>query len=172
MILCALFLRKHFQYTGTHKDRYTNRQNYPSYRPQAWSHKRKLCLRTWQSPIAHPPSPSSLHNPRMPPALRRFAISCLLVLSQLACQSVPDGAMREVVPVYGQLSDAVAVASGRFGAVPVALLAENQIELVQPAWCESLAVAVKLSDGRTAWVPWDTLPQRLKNSVVCPPMAS
>ena len=163
MILCALFLRKHFQYTGTHKDRYTNRQNYPSYRPQAWSHKRKLCLRTWQSPIAHPPSPSSLHNPRMPPALRRFAISCLLALSQLACQ---------LVPVYGQLSDAVAVASGRFGAVPVALLAENQIELVQPAWCDSLAVAVKLSNGRTAWVPWDTLPQRLKNSVVCAPMAS
>ena len=172
MTLCALFLYKHFEYTGTHKDRYTNRQNHPRYRPQAWSHKRKLCLRKWQSPIAHPPSTSSLHNPRMPPTLRRFAISCLLALSQVACQSVPDGAMREVVPVYGLLSDAVAVASGRFGAVPVALLAENQIELVQPAWCESLAVAVKLSDGRTAWVPWDTLPQRLKNSVVCAPMAS
>ena len=108
-----------------------------------------------------------MHNPHMPPTLRRLAISCLLALSQLACQSVPDGAMREVVPVYGHLSDAVAVASGRFGAVPVALLAENQIELVQPAWCEGLAVAVKLSDGRLAWVPWDALPQRLKNSVVC-----
>jgi len=80
--------------------------------------------------------------------------------------------MREVVPVYDQLRDAVAVASGRFGAVPLALLAESQIELVQPAWCERLAVAVKRSDGRTAWVPWDTLPQRLKNSVVCAPMAS
>lgn len=113
-----------------------------------------------------------MHNPHMPPTLRRLAISCLLALSQFACQSVPDGAMREVVPVYGQLSDAVAVASGRFGAVPVALLAESQIELVQPAWCESLAVAVKLSDGRTAWVPWDTLPQRLKNSVLCALVAS
>ena len=172
MTLCALFLYKHFEYTGTHKDRYTNRQNHPRYRPQAWSHKRKLCLRKWQSPIAHPPSTSSLHNPRMPPALRRLVISCLLALSQLACQSVPDGAMREVVPVYGQLSDAVAVASGRFGAVPVALLAENQIELVQPAWCESLAVAVQLRDGRIAWVPWDTLPQKLKNSVGCAPVAS
>jgi hypothetical protein len=80
--------------------------------------------------------------------------------------------MREVVPVYGQLSDAVAVASGRFGAVPVALLAENQIELVQPAWCEGLAVAVKLSDGHLAWVPWDALPQKLKNSAVCVPLDS
>jgi hypothetical protein len=80
--------------------------------------------------------------------------------------------MRKVVPVYSKLSDAVAVASGRFGAVPVALLAESQIELVQPAWCEGLAVAVKLSDGRFAWVPWDTLPKKLKNSVVCAPVAS
>jgi len=100
-------------------------------------------------------------------AFRHLPLSCLLGLSLAACQSVPEGAMREVVPVYGHLSDAVAVASGRFGAVPVALLAENQIELVQPAWCEGLAVAVKLSDGRLAWVPWDALPQRLKNSVVC-----
>ena len=113
-----------------------------------------------------------MHNPHMLPTLRRLAISCLLALSQLACQSVPDGAMREVVPVYGQLSDAVAVASGRFGAVPVALLAENQIEVVQPAWCESLAVAVKLRDGRMAWVPWDTLPQKLKISVGWAPVAS
>ena len=105
--------------------------------------------------------------PRMPPTLCHIALSGLLALSQLACQSAPDGAMREVVPVYGQLSDAVAVASGRFGAVPVALLAENQIELVQPAWCESLAVAVKLREGRLAWVPWDALPQKLKNSGVC-----
>ena len=110
--------------------------------------------------------------PRMPPTLCHIALSGLLALSQVACQSVPDGAMREVVPVYGLLSDAVAVASGRFGAVPVALLAENQIELVQPAWCERLAVAVKLGDDRMAWVPWDTLPQRLKNSVLCAPMAS
>jgi len=80
--------------------------------------------------------------------------------------------MRQVVPVYGHLSDAVAVVSGRFGAVPVALLAENQIELVQPAWCEGLAVAVRLSDGRLAWVPWETLPQRLKNSVLCAPVPS
>jgi hypothetical protein len=56
--------------------------------------------------------------------------------------------------------------------VPLALLAESQIELVQPAWCEGLAVAVKLSDGRFAWVPWDTLPKKLKNSVVCAPVAS
>jgi hypothetical protein len=80
--------------------------------------------------------------------------------------------MREVVPVYGQLSDALAVASGRFGAVPLALLAENQIELVQPACCEGLAVAVKSSDGRLAWVPWDALPQMLKNSAVCAPVPS
>ena len=39
-----------------------------------------------------------MHNPHMPPTLRRLAISCLLALSQLACQSVPDGAMRKVVP--------------------------------------------------------------------------
>jgi hypothetical protein len=56
--------------------------------------------------------------------------------------------------------------------VPLALLAENQIELVQPAWCEGLAVAVKLSDGRLAWVPWDALPQKLKNSAVCVPLDS
>ena len=108
----------------------------------------------------------------MPLTLRHSSLSCLLAFSLVACQSAPDGAMREVVPVYGQLSDAVAVASGRFGAVPVALLAENQIELVQPAWCEGLAVAVKLSDGRLAWVPWDALPQKLKNSAVCVPLDS
>ena len=107
----------------------------------------------------------------MLPAFRHLTLGSLLTLSLVACQSLPDGAMREVVPVYGQLRDAVAVASGRFGAVPVALLAENQTELVQPAWCESLAVAVKLRDGRMAWVPWDTLPQKLKNSVVCAPVA-
>ena len=108
----------------------------------------------------------------MPPAFSHLTLSCLLGLILAACQSVPEGAIREVVPVYSKLSDAVAVASGRFGAVPVALLAESQIELVQPAWCEGLAVAVKLSDGRLAWVPWDTLPQKLKNSVVCVPVAS
>jgi hypothetical protein len=80
--------------------------------------------------------------------------------------------MREVVPVYGNLGEAVAVASGRFGAVPVALLAESQIELVQPVWCESLAVAVKLSEGRLAWVPWEALPQNLKKSVACALVAS
>jgi len=78
----------------------------------------------------------------------------------------------EVVPVYGQLTDGVAVASGQFGAVPVALLAENQLELVQPAWCQGLAVAVRLSDGRLAWVPWETLPQKLKYSALFAPVAS
>ncbi len=108
----------------------------------------------------------------MLPAFRHLTLGSLLTLSLVACQFLPEGAMREVVPVYGTLSDAVAVASGRFGAVPVALLAESQIELVQPAWCESLAVAVKLSEGRLAWVPWDALPQKLKNSVVCAPVES
>ncbi len=75
--------------------------------------------------------------------------------------------MRNVVPIYATQADAMAVAAGQFGAVPIAMPGENDIALVEPGPCMDTVVVVRSRAGRQGWAPSGSLPARLLKSSRC-----
>ena len=92
-------------------------------------------------------------------------ILCLAMSFLAGCQAIPpvSPVSYEVVyPFYASRAEARAVAAGQFGAVPVAMPIESEIELVGPVPCKSDIAEVRSRAGRTGWIPVDDLPRRLQ----------
>jgi len=94
-------------------------------------------------------------------------ILCLTVTVLAGCQASPPASFDLVFPFYASKAEAQAVAAGNFGAVPVEMPAESDIELNGNAPCNSGVAAVKSRAGRAGWIPVDALPRRLQSSLIC-----
>jgi hypothetical protein len=70
----------------------------------------------------------------------------------LGCQAMNGKHMDMVVPIYATSSEAQAVAVGQFGAVPIELVGESELVIVELV-CSRLAAKVRSSSGKVGWVP-------------------
>lgn len=72
-----------------------------------------------------------------------------------------------IVPIYAEKAEALAVASGQFGAVPIAMAGELEIERVLSLPCSGQTVAVQFQAGRQGWIPAESLPLKLRQEFGC-----
>jgi hypothetical protein len=86
----------------------------------------------------------------------------LLTFALAGCQSVSNPLLISAIPVYATMADARAVAAGQFGAVPIEIIIESELE-VPPATCSSAAAQVQLRSGKVGWIPVESLPPSLRN---------
>ena len=73
-----------------------------------------------------------------------------------------DPVLSHALPIYATIADARAVAAGQFGAVPVEISRESELEVLS-ASCGSIAAQVRLRSGKVGWIPMDSLPPALRN---------
>lgn len=85
----------------------------------------------------------------------------------VGCQTLPPQPIGIVVPIYARKAEAVAVAAGQFGAVPIAMAGEAEIESVLSVPCAGYAVAVQFRGSRRGWIPMESLPRKLLQSSGC-----
>jgi len=57
-----------------------------------------------------------------------------------------------VVPIYATSNEAQAVAVGQFGAVPIELVGESALAIVELV-CSRLVAKVRSNSGKVGWVP-------------------
>ena len=108
-----------------------------------------------------------------PASLRQVPLFIAIVVA--GCQATPPPTVDIVVPIYASKLEAQAVSSGQFGAVPIAMPGEAELELVGPMRCSSNVAEVRTRTGRQGWTPVDSLPSRLHSSSNCvgePPLAA
>ena len=91
----------------------------------------------------------------------------VVALGIVGCQALPSKSLEMVVPIYSEKSEALAVASGQFGAVPIAIAGDTEIEAVLSVPCIGQAVAVQFREGRRGWIPMESLPRKLQASSGC-----
>lgn len=121
------------------------------------------------TPISQECQPSLQYSIQMKPIHLR-PILCLAVAALAGCQAAPPVSpvgYDLVYPFYASREDARAVAAGQFGAVPVAMPVESDIELVGSVSCKSDIAEVRSRAGRTGWMPIDALPRRLQGLSDC-----
>jgi hypothetical protein len=94
-------------------------------------------------------------------------ILCLAVAFLAGCQVISPVNYDVVYPFYASRAEARAVAAGQFGAVPVEMPVESDIELVESVPCKSDVAEVRSRTGRLGWIPVDALPRRLQSPSVC-----
>lgn len=61
----------------------------------------------------------------------------------------------------------MAVAAGQFGAIPIAMPGETEIELAEDPTCDSSVAQVRSGVGQYGWIPFDALPRRLMYEYQC-----
>jgi hypothetical protein len=69
----------------------------------------------------------------------------------LGCQT-PNGKDMGVVPMYATSFEAQAVAVGQFGAVPIELVGESDLAVVE-LMCSRRVAKVRSPSGKFGWVP-------------------
>ena len=90
-----------------------------------------------------------------------FSVPLALLSVILAgCQALPSPVLGISVPIYATIADAQAVAAGQFGAIPVEIASEFDLEVVL-ASCGSIAAQVRTRSGKVGWIPMNSLPQEL-----------
>ena len=102
----------------------------------------------------------------MKPILLR-PILCLAVAFLAGCQAISPVGYDVVYPFYASRAEARAVAAGQFGAVPVEMPVESDIDLVGSVPCKLDIAEVRSRAGRLGWIPVDALPRRLQSKSVC-----
>lgn len=99
---------------------------------------------------------------------RPLILLCLASLS--ACQSLEqhaDQPLQEVFAIYANRADALAIAKGQFGAVPIALPSARQFASTTSKDCQAEVSEVELSSGERGWIPTMALPTEIKAKLGC-----
>ena len=91
----------------------------------------------------------------------------LAVLGLAGCQVDPAVPLGPVVSVYASAAEAAAVAAGQFGAVPIALLGEPDLDLLPGRVCSGTTAPVRARDGRRGWVVVATLSRERVAAAPC-----
>lgn len=93
----------------------------------------------------------------MTPFVLRISLGLMTVV-QLGCQAFPGEILNNSVPIYATSADVKAVAGGQFGAVPIEISSESELELVSTS-CSSVAAQIRSRrTGKLGWVPASALP--------------
>lgn len=100
-----------------------------------------------------------------PLTLRPILVLSVLMLA--GCQTPPPEVFEAVYPFYAAKAEAQAVAAGKFGAVPLEMPGEADIELLGVVACESGVAELRSRAGRSGWIPLSALPHRLLISSGC-----
>jgi hypothetical protein len=86
----------------------------------------------------------------------------------IGCQVISTANASAGFPFYASIPEAQAIAAGQFGAFPIELPAESDIELVGAVDCNATVSKVRSRAGRQGWIPVNDLPKRLQSSRNCP----
>lgn len=81
-----------------------------------------------------------------------------------------DPVLSHSVPIYATNADARAVATGKFGAVPIEISNESELEMLVGA-CGSVIAQVRTRSGKVGWTPIGSLPLKL-GDLDCPTEAT
>ncbi len=98
-------------------------------------------------------------TPSLPLKMGGIALWMLLCLA--GCQSKDPAPIGQVLPIYRTAADAQAVASGQFGATPVAFSSEAELTSVAPPLCGQKVMEVRTKDGQRGWTPLSSLSKQL-----------
>jgi hypothetical protein len=96
---------------------------------------------------------------------RRFG--CLVVMGLAGCQTTPEDGLGSVVSIYATQAQAQAVGAGQFGAVPIMVAGEADIESVLAVSCTEAVAQVRANTGTQGWVPISALPARFGSALPC-----
>ena len=91
-----------------------------------------------------------------------YSTSALLAVALAGCQAIRDPVLSHSVPIYATNADARAVATGKFGAMPIEISNESELEVLATA-CGSATAQVRLRSGKVGWIPEDSLPPTLRD---------
>lgn len=108
---------------------------------------------------------SILPNQMQKPTQRHILLVAALLLT--GCQTVEPEFNGSMVPIYATRADALAITSGHFGAVPIAMAGEAEIDLVVAFPCGQTVAEVRSRAGVRGWATMESLPSKLQKSPHC-----
>lgn len=89
----------------------------------------------------------------MPLNFSRLSMAVFSV-ALLGCQVAPIEQLSSSVPIYATSTEALEVADGHIGAIPVEILSESDFVVIAHH-CSGAAVHVRSRTGRVGWAPVD-----------------